>query len=141
MNKDIYMLQKVLVDDPNRTVVVMNLCGHLAVVSKYDEYCFVLNLSRITKGKRGTLPHVSKLDHFDMATKAYDKMLHIIGKLSLKKVTSKYFANPCEEEDMVNGNCPDDQFPYALDRIVEVTKILRENGFWNVQEDQEVSNA
>lgn len=49
---------------------------------------------------------------------AYARWRHVIGKLSCKDSSSKYFGSPKEDEHMTNGNCPS----FLISTVIDVTK-------------------
>jgi len=49
------------------------------------------------------VPHISYVFHGNTPNEAYQKYLHLIGKMTLKKEDSKYFGKPIIEEHCVNG--------------------------------------
>lgn len=63
---------------------------------------FVFVVSRSTRVREQL--HVSYLRLYEDSEEAYQKWLHLIGKLSIKGWTSKYFNEPIYEEHLVNGN-------------------------------------
>ena len=48
--------------------------------------------------------HVSYLQLYEDSEAAYQKWIHLIGKLSIKPLHSKYFDDPIYKEHLVNGN-------------------------------------
>lgn len=59
----------------------------------------------ITESHRVREPlHVSYLRMFTDLSEAHDKWLHLIGKLAIKDIRSKYFDKPIYEEHLLNGN-------------------------------------
>lgn len=86
VTKDIY---RVLKDDCE---IVVGKVGKIVLIVDFSE-----------KWKMGDVPFVAYRRMYLTNDAAYRKLMHLLGKMCKKDVSSKYFRNHIKEEHMRNG--------------------------------------
>lgn len=105
-----YVGIRILIDSASVNAVALNKQGHIAVIARIDNFVIALNYTGAVQEDSIVIPVISKCNYFGSPRDAYDKYLHMIGKLSLKDPMSKYFGAPNFSEHLINGSCPAEMF-------------------------------
>lgn len=87
-----------LVKSPDMCVATLSNGEYVLKVIKDVDYLVAVSMTHTINGEK-FVPIAKRAVHG-----TYDDFYKLVGKLAMKDVTSKYFANPKYEEHLVNGN-------------------------------------
>lgn len=111
-----------IVSKMDKNCVVVSKGNFKVIVKRVDDYVFIVNPHEKTAGEY-FVPLCKKMKS---EQDAYEKFLHIIGKLTLKGVDSKYFSKPRKEQHLTNG-C----LPKEYRELVKSMSVEAVNNYWN----------